>query len=81
MWLGMSSLANSTGKRILPSTERHFEQHRRLKHHADIFQRPVHRFAADGDVPEEAGSRPETIFSSVLLPQPLGPTMETKLPA
>src|SRR4026207_609954 len=28
--------------------------------------------------PEDAGSSPEMILSSVLLPQPLGPTMETK---
>jgi len=31
-------------------------------------------------VPDDAGSNPEIIFNSVLLPQPLGPTMETKLP-
>ena len=30
--------------------------------------------------PEVAGSSPEMILSSVLLPQPLGPTMDTKLP-
>jgi hypothetical protein len=31
--------------------------------------------------PDDGGIKPEMIFSKVLLPQPLGPTMETKLPA
>ena len=31
--------------------------------------------------PEEAGRSPDIILRSVLLPQPLGPTMETKFPA
>jgi len=29
--------------------------------------------------PEDGGIKPEMIFNKVLLPQPLGPTMDTKL--
>src|SRR5215475_2083119 len=41
---------------------------------------PLTCLPATETAPEETGRSPEIILSSVLLPHPLGPTMETKLP-
>ena len=58
-----------------------FQQHRTLKHDADVGARRLHAFAAHRNDTIRAGkqARPRS-SSSVLLPQPLGPRIERNSP-
>ncbi len=56
------------------------QQHRRLEHHAHVAARPgVPPARPASTVPRLARSRPARMRSSVLLPQPLGPTTVDEL--
>ncbi len=57
------------------------EQHVALEHDADALGGTVDALAAISIDPLVAGSRPPTSFSSVLLPQPLGPTTDRNSPS
>jgi hypothetical protein len=50
------------------------QQHRLLKHHADLASRARHRLPLIEISPSVASINPATIMSRVLLPQPLGPS-------
>jgi len=58
-----------------------FEQQVALEDDADVGYRPGDRLAADADRARVGRSSPAIRRSSVLFPQPLGPTMLTASPA
>jgi hypothetical protein len=80
-WVAASSFLISTGRRTLASTVRQSSSTSRWNTMATLPTAPLTRAPSTSIVPVVGGISPDTSISNVLLPQPLGPTIETNSPA
>src|SRR5262245_57974763 len=79
-WVTGSSFLISTGSSTLASTVRQSSNTSRWNTMATLPTAPFTRAPPTSIVPVVGGISPEMSISSVLLPQPLGPTIETNSP-
>ena len=80
-WVSLSSLLISTGSMTLLNTVRQSSSTSRWNTMPALPPAPFTGTPPTVIVPVVAGIRPDTSIISVLLPQPLGPTIETNSPA